>query len=238
MKYIVFIAGLLLITSCEHDSDLSTTRWMNHRSIKELDGLLNEVALDIASNFKSIPPQNLRSDKGEQISRIGLWQFEGDVENRFYNNFRAHLLQLGMFRVYERKDIANLLKELNFQENDIYSKQTQKRLGNLTQWNGLIYGKITVRRHHLGILRDRIYLRVECHFNNIEDGLVVWSQEYTKFKRINIIYGLIMSNIVILIAALAGDFLRYKSGKESIGPKGVLTYFLIFNIIYVVNLIV
>ena len=164
----------------------------------KLDAMFAKIAEEIFRDFSQIESGNLIDDQGRLIERVGIWPFEGDMQNKFYNRFRSMVVTVSRYRVYERKDLDKSLQELGLQESDIYASNGQKRLGQMTQWNGLIYGTVNISAENL-LGKRKLYLSVNSHFNNIVDGRVIWTKEYSEYFKPQIPFNFFIYGLVIIL---------------------------------------
>jgi hypothetical protein len=169
----------------------------------KLDEMFDKIVDEIFLEFSRIEPEKLFDDQGRSIERVGIWHFKGDIQNKFYNRFRSKIVAITEYRVYERQDLDKSLQELGLQESDIYAKDGQRRLGQMTQWNGLIYGKVNVSAENI-LGKRKLYLSVDSHFNNIEDGRVIWSKEYSEYFKPQLPLNYYFYGLVIIFGLLVG----------------------------------
>jgi hypothetical protein len=182
---------------------------------KQLDSLFDEIVEDIYQNFKGIPEQKLLDEEDNPIKKVGIWPFQDDIEFKFYNRFRQKVLSGSPFRVYERKDVENLLQEQGLQNTDIYKKDDQMEIGRLTQWNGLIYGKVTLSAENL-FGKRKIYLNADCHFNNIESGEVIWTNTFSNYYKPQLPLQFYLYGLLMLLVLLIGFNIATKGRKVSL----------------------
>lgn len=172
-------------------------------SIREhliLDELMNKGVEILSQSFNNINPLKTIDKNDNEIEGIGILPFKGDLEGKFYRRMKKEFTRT-RFKVYEKEELDHLLNEQRIQQQDFYSKEGRLKIGQLTQWKGIIFGEINAYIENL-LGKRKIYLEIELSFDNLETGQIVWSEHYTDYEKVKIninyfIYGMLLLFISI-----------------------------------------
>ena len=159
-----------------------------------LDELLDDATKIIIASFKEIPANKTKDKEGVDISGIGILPIENDIGDKLFIRMKEEFSRTKFF-LYEKDKIDKLLNEQSIQQQDFYSKEGRLKIGGLTQWKGLIFGKL---EHHIekNFGKEKVYLEVSLNFDNLETGQIIWSEHYTINKKVK--YSIIYFGIGIL----------------------------------------
>jgi len=154
-------------------------------NIKEnliLDKLIDEAVEYMIADFNKIPPNKTKDKDEKQIKGVGLLPIKNDINDKFYNRLKSKFSKT-KFLLYERNEIEEILKEQSIQNKDFYSKDVRLEIGKLTQWKGVIFGKLN---HHIEkkFGKEKIYFELTLNFDNLETGQVVWNEHFTGNKKV------------------------------------------------------
>ena len=219
----VFIAAFAVDGKRIEDYSTGLKPWEQ----KELDSLFDKLSAEIYESFVSIPQTKLEDEEGEPIKNVGMWQFKDDIGDKFYNRFRQKVTNHPTFRLYERKDIQKSLEELGLQNSDMYSKEDRLKIGNLKQWNGLIYGKVTLSAENI-LGKRKIYLNVDCNFDNIESGQVVWAKTFSDYFKPQLPLLFFLIGIGVLFGLTIGLNIASKGRHVS----KMIGFFIVFSVLF------
>ena len=183
---ILFLAGF----ACAKPLSISDQQY--------LDVLFDQAVAELMESFNKIP-----REKTPTIEGIGILPFKGDVEEKFYNRLKSGLTNSRFF-MYERNEIDKLLINQGIQQEDFYSKKGRLKIGNLTQWKGLVFG--TLQAHTENFLGKRkVYIEVHASFDNLETGQIAWAENRTYSTKVSypiMVYLVVTIGIFVLIYLL------------------------------------
>jgi hypothetical protein len=166
MTLMALILGATLLTGAE--------KTLSIRQLEMADQLFEELSLEIAESFKKIPERKMQGQSGRPIEGIGILPFEGDNEGNLYNQVRNQLLKT-RYNFYEREHVNALLSEQKIQMADFYSKEGRLKIGRLTQWKGIVFGKVRIYTEpNLG--KQKVYVSADISLDNMETGQIVWHE--------------------------------------------------------------
>jgi len=143
-----------------------------------LDELFDQAVLELFDSFSKIHP-----NKTQTIEGVGILPFKGDVDDKFYNRLKSALTKSRFF-MYERTAVDKLLNEHGIQQQDFYSKEGRLKIGNLTQWKGLVFGKINSRTENI-LGKRKVYIEVSASFDNLETGQIAWAENRTYSTKVS-----------------------------------------------------
>jgi len=229
MKKIITLIVLVLISICVFAKNKSEFSIREHQY---LDELIEESVDFLYISFQEIPLSKTKDRDGKDIEGVGILPFKDDIDDKFHKQLKRMMTKT-KFNVYE-KQIGTLLEEQAIQQQDFYSKDGRVKIGLLTQWKGMIYGQAnTYMENFLG--KRKIYLEINLTFNNLETGQMIWSEPFTKYKKINYsIHYFIYGVIFILLAVFSINIFskgRYTSKIIGTGFFLILLYTIWFFVL-------
>ncbi|MCD4818905.1 MAG: penicillin-binding protein activator LpoB [Candidatus Cloacimonetes bacterium] len=186
-------------------------------SIKEsiiLDEMFDEATKIIIKNFNEISPNKTRDKDGREIEGVGILPIENDIGDKFFIRLKPKFTN-SKFNLFEKGKIENLLKEQAIQTQDFYSKEGRLKIGQLTQWKGVIFGKLN---HHIekNLGKEKIYFEISLNFDNLETGQIVWSEHYTTNRKVQYPITYFAIGILLILGLTYGLNLMNRGKKTSI----------------------
>ncbi len=194
-KYLLIIILLFCPALCTATLSISDHQY--------LDQLFDQAVQELSDSFYEIPSEKTSRFSNRSIEGIAILPLEGDIEEKFYSRFRSTLTRSRFF-LYERNEIERILSNQGIQQADYYSKEGRLRIGELTQWKGIVFGKINAYTENL-LGKKQIYLEVSLDFDNLETGQVIWNEHRTysaKKKYSLLVYPVVVLALLVLIFLL------------------------------------
>jgi hypothetical protein len=138
------------------------------------------------------------------------------------------------YNFYEREHVNALLSEQKIQMADFYSKEGRLKIGRLTQWKGIVFGKVRIYTEpNLG--KQKVYVSADISLDNMETGQIVWHESLRRGETMQyplkfFILG-IASIFVLVLLGNKGTALRHTSQWLALGVICALLYSVWFFII-------
>lgn len=185
--------------------------------------MLGEITDTLYSSFVSIPQEKFVGKTGRSIDGIAILPIKGEIGDEFYNLFKTKVIKSD-FDFYEKQDIEKLLNEQGILTQDFYSQNDILRIGQLTQWKGIIVSSLEESiEHKYG--KKRVYINTNISMYNLETGRIIWSEKISSVRAVH------QSNIKFILIVLSFFVIGITINVYAKGSKTTPIFLVVFLLI-------